>query len=148
MFSGDMRLKPLLVLIVLVSVACVRQSHGVSGGGPGAALVRVIDLANRGEEEGVARLVTYTLVADLDESLRAGGTDDWSRTAKRVFWEKLTRNGTVGKVLLRDEKISGDYALVRCDIVYLDGSREDLRAEMKSIGGRWILIVYPAMQRR
>ena len=143
-----MRLKSLLLLLLLVSAACVRQSHGFSGGEPGAALVRIIDLANRGEEEAVARLVRHTLVSDFDESLRAGGTDDWSRTAKRIFWEKLTRNGTVGKVLLRNEKISGEYALVDCDIVYLDGSREELRAEMKSIAGRWILIVYPAMLRR
>lgn len=148
MFAVDMRLKLIMVILTLVTASCVRQSPGISGGGPGAALVRIIDLANRGEEEGVARLVTYSLVADFDENLRDGGTDDWGRTAKHAFWKKLTRNGTVGTVVPRDEKISGDYALVNCDIVYRDGSRKDLRAEMKLIAGRWILIVYPAMLRR
>lgn len=147
-YAWDMRLYVILALLALVAASCARQPGHTCGDGPAAALVRVIDIANRGREEDLARLVAYTLVADFDENLRAAGTDDWSPAGKRDFWKKLTRNRTVGRVLPRDERISGEYAFVRCDIVYLDGSREELRAELKLSSGAWIVMVYPTMLRR
>ncbi|HSV96714.1 MAG TPA: hypothetical protein VLM75_07250 [Spirochaetota bacterium] len=146
---------PLIIIITAVAVlSCARERSGslrVSPvkDGPGETLVHIIDMANQNRIEEVSSSITYTLVADFDENLRVRGTDDWSQSGKRAFWNRLTRDCSIRDVLLRDERISGEFAFVRCRLVYRDGGAEDIQAEMKMTGsGNWVLFVYPAMLRR
>ncbi|MGV7929962.1 MAG: hypothetical protein AB2L13_13860 [Spirochaetota bacterium] len=153
-FTSGMRMSFILILSAVAVLSCARDRSGLPRGGavkdgPGATLVHIIDMANRNRIEEISSSVAYTLVADFDENLRGRGTDDWTQGGKRTFWDRFTRGHSVREVHLRDERISGAFAFVRCRIVYRDGGAEEVQAEMKMGGaGKWILMVYPAMLRR
>ncbi len=153
-FIPSMRMRPIIILAAVAMLSCGRERCGSlrvspAKDGPGSTLVHILGMANQNRVDEVSSSITYTLVADFDENMRVRGTDDWSPGGKKAFWNKLTRDCSIREVLLRDEKISGTFAFVRCRLVYRDGVAEDVQAEMKMTpAGSWVLIVYPGMLRR
>ncbi|OHD54787.1 MAG: hypothetical protein A2Y33_02115 [Spirochaetes bacterium GWF1_51_8] len=111
---------------------------------PGEQIVFIIEKANTGKDKEAEALVMYTIEMDA-EAILVKQPADWLAKDKIAFWRLLTKNKTVIKTEILNEKITLNFSIVWFRLTYKDGSIKEMETELHFMDGKWYMMVDQTM---